>query len=511
MKTVNKGKNAIRTVLSCLALALFLWGSLSGYSLAQDDLIVVRLGLKNPDGKYLFNPAQPDDDPITLVVTVDNVSNGPLLASEGYADNLDLLLRFADPDGFQITAQNLLPTASGTTLPIFPDEENEENIEGEPVERVAESGVAPDPEEKAYPFSIEFDIRGLYSFPRPDQYTGKEYVPVGLYEEDSLIEGTNLARFWERIFGENLISNGVVITLIDDADGDGACVPAQHPTLCPQQTLPDCDDTRADVHPGQTEIPNNGLDDDCNPATLDEQLTDTGTIEVEAVSYALDGNPGGSKTPLTNLEVRGFDMSAGSCVMTNFGDGWQHYPDIWSGCTPESTVYTGNDGKGIFEIAPGDFLVIAEHAALSGNPVYTGVSVTDLKKDDVVQKYLTLVMTDGEVMPAVYHMLEGSQLFIIQPEYMEWPAGKAKRPCPFVFDASGKWKVEIELYPPKRFEVKPNSIDVRVDSELKTEQAEIKKNKKAKSNPLKVKYTVKHGKEKKKHKIESTIYMKVSD
>ena len=198
--------------------------------------MVVRLGLKNPDGKYLFNPAQPDGDPIMLVVTIDNVSGETLLASKGYADNLNLLLRFKDPDGFDVTAQNLLHSTSGRTLPVFPDEENEVNVPGEPVEKVVAAGDTPEPGDKPYPFSVEFNIRGLYLFPRADRYTGKEFVPVGLYYNEPyiLVPGTtDFARFDERIFGEDLISNGVTITLIEDADGDGACVPEQHPDLCP--------------------------------------------------------------------------------------------------------------------------------------------------------------------------------------------------------------------------------------------------------------------------------------
>ncbi len=47
------------------------------------------------------------------------------------------------------------------------------------------------------------------------------------------------------------------LTLDDDADGDGFGI------------MEDCDDTNADINPNATEILFNGIDDDCNPNTLD--------------------------------------------------------------------------------------------------------------------------------------------------------------------------------------------------------------------------------------------------
>lgn len=49
-----------------------------------------------------------------------------------------------------------------------------------------------------------------------------------------------------------------------DRDGDGYGSPAA--AACPHVEL-DCDDTRASVNPGRPEVPANGLDDDCAPAT----------------------------------------------------------------------------------------------------------------------------------------------------------------------------------------------------------------------------------------------------
>jgi len=52
----------------------------------------------------------------------------------------------------------------------------------------------------------------------------------------------------------------------DDIDGDGYGDPAS--INCTYAEL-DCDDTDANVNPGMTEIPDNGLDDDCSPDTPD--------------------------------------------------------------------------------------------------------------------------------------------------------------------------------------------------------------------------------------------------
>jgi len=57
-----------------------------------------------------------------------------------------------------------------------------------------------------------------------------------------------------------------------DNDGDGYGSPGN--PNCPNGPVTDCDDTNPNINPGMTELIGNGIDDDCNPNTLD----DGGTI-----------------------------------------------------------------------------------------------------------------------------------------------------------------------------------------------------------------------------------------
>jgi hypothetical protein len=71
-----------------------------------------------------------------------------------------------------------------------------------------------------------------------------------------------------------------------DNDGDGY-----------SENQGDCNDDNAAVHPAAAEIPDNGIDDDCNPATLDDDSDQDGPIEY-----------------LTQIEAEAFDAQKG--VMT---------------------------------------------------------------------------------------------------------------------------------------------------------------------------------------------------
>ncbi|WP_242135110.1 MopE-related protein, partial [Aestuariivivens marinum] len=94
------------------------------------------------------------------------------------------------------------------------------------------------------------------------------------------------------------IDEGVKTTYYADTDGDGYGDPASTTQACSAPAdyvsdKTDCDDTDANVNPGETEILDNGKDDDCNPATLDSSadVDDDGDGFTENEGDCDDTNP----------------------------------------------------------------------------------------------------------------------------------------------------------------------------------------------------------------------------
>ena len=71
-------------------------------------------------------------------------------------------------------------------------------------------------------------------------------------------------------------------------------------------------------------------------------------------------------------------------------------------------------------------------------------------------------------MPAKYTVKTGSQLLIIEPEYIEWSS--TQEFYPFVFDSVGDWTVTTTVTPPEGFVADQPSLTAEVNTDLKALQ-----------------------------------------
>ncbi len=74
-------------------------------------------------------------------------------------------------------------------------------------------------------------------------------------------------------------------------------------------------------------------------------------------------------------------------------------------------------------------------------------------------------------MPAKYTKKTGSELLVIEPEYIEWDG--TQELYPFVFESIGDWSVTTAVSPPEGFVADTDSLSEEVNSELEAVQFTI--------------------------------------
>ena len=207
---------------------------------------------------------------------------------------------------------------------------------------------------------------------------------------------------------------------------------------------------------------------------------DCATLLVQADKHTVGSgsHPGSTKDPLVGILVGAYDKSA-MCVSEQDRNGngitWHEYADIVANCTPDNTAVTDAAGVALLELSPGDYIVIS-HFDDDNDPmtpdIILGASASDLLCGELKKKHLQLLVdANGRTKPGKTTRLTGSELLIIEPEYVLWD--QTQQLYPLVFETIGEWAVATSVTPPEGFVADYNELSQAVNNDLPAVQFTI--------------------------------------
>lgn len=216
-------------------------------------------------------------------------------------------------------------------------------------------------------------------------------------------------------------------------------------------------------------------------------------------------HPGSAKTPIVGATVNIYSKIAGSCAAT-IGINPKNYKTIYEGnllngsndldgpCLPDQSSVTDLTGSVTIGVLLGDYIAISKDPVTN---VFAGVSVGTVISGQVVEKFIqVIVRADGSAVSAKTTQNNGSVLYTIEPEYIDW-TGTAQL-YPYVFDSEGAWDVTVNVTPPYGFIADYSSLATIVNSEYRALQFTLTNTGSCWECGLDVEVTVKHeGKTKK--------------
>jgi hypothetical protein len=361
---------------------------------------------------------------IQAILSLGNVSGSDKYPPLGFSTMpFHLYLVFTDPDGMVITSTLLRDKP--LTDPTNPFTLTEELVQVEPVEK--------NPAGWRYSVTIP-NVHDYYPLSKPGKYSVKAMIPLRTYPDIDYPHGS-----------PDINPGPLDYSRLDHMDWEG------HIESIPASSL-----------------------------TLLAAGTASGTINVRAEKHTVGtGNkPVTTKEPINGMLVKVFNMSD-SCVArfgnSQHGFSWQNYKPIWDNCAIAASYGVtdqNNTGKVSFPLPPGDYLIIGLYdpdKTQTGDELYIGISAGGLDPGEAMNKYLQVIArADGKKVPAKYTVITGSELMIIEPEYIEWDG--TQELYPFVFQSVGDWGVTTSVTPPEGFVTDHNALSTEVISEIKALQ-----------------------------------------
>jgi hypothetical protein len=449
----------IKQMMIFMVTAVLLTISVAAYGAPPNISVSLALtGSRTTDGLlYLMN------DPIPFNLILKN--NGPdVLTSAGFQEEpFHLYLMFKGPDG-TIKAMSFGEEATTPPPPNVIIDQNGNPLQVEAVEKVSNNWI------KGVTLP---DAHSSYALTKAGKYSVKAVIPMRTYNKIyQSIDGKDYAELDDISWQGALESEPVEFTIVADEDGDGYYWPEAYGA----NNLADCDDNNPNIHPGATEIPGNGIDENCDPQDDGDTIA-TGTVKVQVEKHTVGNGtyPGSTRELLGNIPVKVVQPNSKNCAY-NFS--WQNYKNMWMYCPAVETNGSGvtaasGDLTGIatLSVVPGTYAVIGKYdpTPQPDDELYIGDSVGTVEADTTVEKYLQIIVkASGDVVPAKYTKKTGTELLIIEPEYVEW--NDTQEVYPFVFESVGEWGVTTSVTPPEGFVTDHNALSTDVDSEVKAVQ-----------------------------------------
>jgi len=196
---------------------------------------------------------------------------------------------------------------------------------------------------------------------------------------------------------------------------------------------------------------NNGIGLSCVSAMPKEECTsgDFGCnqVDVSATKSTVTSTNQVTQSPINNLVVNFYSTEEGGCAYN------KEISYVYNSCPVLSSCITDAKGQCIVQLITGQYLAVAKSGAVYLSTVFSNNNI------DVYDSSLTVLSNNAELflieysdsgstsqIPGKKIKLKGSELDIIEPDYLNWQ--DSIQACPFVLSTNDTWLVNISLKVP---------------------------------------------------------------